>query len=782
MCTLDYNIDNFDERTYQECFYQTLFGENWKQKVTVSRNTDGFMSGILFEHKKNLASYGHAKALGQAMIYLSRFNRDGIPVPRYTCLVDQDNETCYFYDNNFYIDHINNVKDNAQRTASAGIPSIRIVVDNSLINTISYADDNYNELKAYLIKLNNHFVKVTINEDNVVGWSRYYYNHCSVRKAKKINFFAELIKPSLVLNLYINPWKGEVTDFKFIMDLLNDPAEQKKIGAFYTPPEYASKACELVVEAIKRVPEGNDYVIIDRCAGTGNLEWYLNDFNEQCGHDILSHVIVSSPELKEWEVLKERIGSKVRHLLPEINDGEKPEVSDNGYLVGSNALEENFLNNPIIQQYVQNDKCSIILFENPPYAQGSSVTNQKAKRGKDACDWKSSYVVEEMKKEVSGTVSNEMCNAFIWSAFKYYLRQPTDSYIVFAPPKYWKYHRLVNKQMIHGFGFNRQFFHASPSLISCIHWANIDDTKTDTITLEAFNVRDENSGGGVVKHGDVNICRIGVLPSIPYYDTRSFEDDVFGGMTTDPNGYDVKMLGKNVQITANPIMNDNIIGYMVVNGCTLDSPGLNSNLLISCRYNGHGCYLRTDDYITRLPVFSAGEYCNNVKGWTTTVYGASGDGSEKYWEDVKTGKLNDFLFKNLLWCCVSHYNHMISQNGSDNHLYLNQICLDEGTLAREYIDSYINNGYICTEEEEELMTLYSQLLRSCKVTEEYNSNYTYGVYQIEKEIDTTYYDNRGNVQHNHGDIQNQLKIIKEKAKTYYANEIAPVLFKYEFVK
>ena len=73
-----------------------------------------------------------------------------------------------------------------------------------------------------------------------------------------------------------------------------------------------------------------------------------------------------------------------------------------------------------------------------------------------------------MKKEIAGQATNELCNAFIWSGFKYYLRQPTDSYIVFAPPKYWKYHNLVNKKMKKGFGFNRQFFHASAALISCI--------------------------------------------------------------------------------------------------------------------------------------------------------------------------------------------------------------------------------------------------------------------------------------------------------------------------
>ena len=42
---------------------------------------------------------------------------------------------------------------------------------------------------------------------------------------------------------------------------LNDRPFQKKLGAFYTPPLYAQKALELVREAIREVPQGNDYVI-----------------------------------------------------------------------------------------------------------------------------------------------------------------------------------------------------------------------------------------------------------------------------------------------------------------------------------------------------------------------------------------------------------------------------------------------------------------------------------------------------------------------------------------
>ena len=773
-----------DEKTYQSNFYYMLFDDEWEQIVNIGRNTDGFTEGILFEHKQNLNTYGHAKALGQAIIYLSRFNRDGIPVPRYTCLVSQEDEICYFYDNNFYIDYINNIEAYAQLTASKGIKELSSIIEGSLINTIKYDFEEYDTIKTlynYINKIDKHFVKVNINNLNVVGWSKYYYNHCGRGKAKKIKFFEELKKPSTVLKLYINPWEGKETDFRFIMDMLNDPAEQKKIGAYYTPIEYAEKACELVIKAIKRVPKGNDYVIIDRCAGTGNLEWCLNDYIEDCGDDLLSHVIVSSPELKEWEVLKERIGNKVRHLLPE-----KIEVSENGYLVGANALDKDFLDNPIIKQYIDNPKCSIILFENPPYAQGSSITNQMEKIGKDACEWKNSYIVQMMKKEISGTPSNELCNAFIWSGFKYYMRQPTDSYIVFAPPKYWKYHNLVNKKPIDGYGFNRQFFHASASLISCIGWTNID-ANIEQIILHAYDIKDENNGGGVSYNQDIILSRMHSIHSEQYYDFRRFDNDENNGIVVECDGSEdtaiTKANNKKIRITAaHKLYNENIIAYMISKGSTLDTPGLNSNLLIATRYDEHGCYLRNDNFMQYLPAFAASQFLNNQKNWIYSCYGGSADGAEHYWADVKNGKLNNFLLKVLFWCCITHYTHMRSQFGSDNRLYQNQICLDRGTIASKIFAKAQKEGFEFNETEQELFNDYHKLMTMVRNVEEYNPDFTYGIYQIEEEIDTTYKNKAGKVIHNHGDIANLIKTIKEKAKKYYVDEIAPVLMKYEFVK
>ena len=85
--------------------------------------------------------------------------------------------------------------------------------------------------------------------------------------------------------------------------------------------------------------------------------------------------------------------------------------------------------------------------------------------------------------------------------------------------------------------------------------------------------------------------------------TDNVDDDIEDGITTDPNGYDVNHLNKRIRVTAKYKYNPNIVAYMITKGCTLDTPGLNANLLIATRYDEHGCYLRSDDFVTRLPFF-----------------------------------------------------------------------------------------------------------------------------------------------------------------------------------
>lgn len=142
--------------------------------------------------------------------------------------------------------------------------------------------------------------------------------------------------------------------------------------------------------AIKRVPQGNDYIILDRCAGTGNLESGLTD-------DELSHCVVSTVEYYEYKVLQELLGSKVRHIIPPV---ETAETFNAGLVTGADALSKEYVENPVIRQYVENPNCTIILFENPPYAETTSLEHQRTKQSAISSSWKKSFVVREMKKKL----------------------------------------------------------------------------------------------------------------------------------------------------------------------------------------------------------------------------------------------------------------------------------------------------------------------------------------------------------------------------------------------
>ncbi|EIP3426965.1 hypothetical protein LSE82_005903, partial [Salmonella enterica] len=169
----------------------------------------------------------------------------------------------------------------------------------------------------------------------------------------------EIRKP-VVFSDYIIPYKGRSNvKFHYLMDKLNDFLLRKNLGAFYTPPLYAKKALELVRLAISRVPEGNDYIILDRCAGTGNLESYMTD-------EELSHTIVSTVEYYEYKVMQELLGSRVRGIIPPV---ENADTFNAGLVTGADALSREFINNSLIREYVDNPNVTIILFENPPYTE-----------------------------------------------------------------------------------------------------------------------------------------------------------------------------------------------------------------------------------------------------------------------------------------------------------------------------------------------------------------------------------------------------------------------------
>lgn len=773
-----------DERTWQGEFYKALYGDDYSDYVSVDRSTDGYTDGIIFEHKINLQSTGRDKPLSQALIYLTRFNRDGVPVPAKICLVGQEDNKCYIYDTNKYLDIINDIPKYANLKASDGISGFKAgkpsqTIDFDMTNPARGMRDLID-----FVENPPEYAKVTINEHNVYGWATYYYDHASDYKQKpeKKAFFNELKKPVGTLEKFIVSWKGKETDFKYIMDMLNDPMTQKKLGAFYTPPAYAKKAVELVKQAIARVPDGNDYVIIDRCAGTGNLEMYLDDGNE----DILSHVIVSTYELKEWMVLKDRYHGRVRYIIPPVpkNPTDLPDLNDEGFLSGANALTRDIIDNPEVRKYLDDDKCTIILFENPPYIESQSIEYHR--NGGTNADWKDGFVVQDMKTEIVGAASNDMANAFIWSAFKYFLRQPTDSYVVFSPVKYWKAQKLISKKFMGGFAFNRLHFHAKMNAcIMCAYWSNENDNMTE-ISLQAYDM-DENAQ--LLDEGYLLIKQIRSFYSEEYYDKRNDANDTLDGIMCDNSGIETDSKNSRVQ----PKYNDNIIAYMVANSSGFDNPDLTSKLTRVGNYAANGFFVRSDSFIETLPMFAASRYVKYNTHWTERArIMKSADKSVQYKADIASGVANKLLCQSLIFTCFEPQNHCRSMNGSDGRYYKNELCFDnldgKSTLAYDKLNEFIRNGYKLSKQEKEMFDKWNDILTyihdNC---DEYNSDFSYGLYQIDEEINIRIQqgvDSKGNPKmiQKYGDLNNYIKDLKAMVKQYYLDNLVDTLFEYEFLK
>jgi len=438
------------EREGQFDFYEAylrLIDNDIEIKDILTDNNDGVLKGNILEFKVMINDLN--SVLFQTVKYLSALRIKGKPVPKNILLISLNDSKAYLYDSEDYLGDIERIYSGGasknNKSFTCGEPK----------KVMDFNCNESDEKKLIDILREKKFIKINIDDNCIFGWAKKYYKEYP--NARKSDFIGDLTGKNIIIGEirnpcrfieYIYPYIGETNiKFDYLMDKLNDDMQKKTLGAFYTPDLYAQKSLELVRQAIQRVPEDNDYVIIDRCAGTGNLERGLTD-------EELSHCILSTYEYYEYKVLVELLGDKVRYVIPPT---EKKDTFDMGLVRGADALSEGFVNSPVIMEYINNSKTTVILFENPPYAEVNGITRDNNQKN----PWKNSFVVKKMKEETDGTVTNDLGNAFIWSAFKYYLRQPTDSYIVYSPVKYWKVNHLINKKFLDGLAFNRKHFHTN---------------------------------------------------------------------------------------------------------------------------------------------------------------------------------------------------------------------------------------------------------------------------------------------------------------------------------
>lgn len=757
------------EREGQIDFFDNYGIDYLGNNTVLIDDTDGIYNGNILEFKLNISDIN--KVLFQVIKYLSHMRIKGESVPARILLIDLNATTVYVFKSQKYLKFIEKVY-----TGSASINDAGFAGDNTPEEILNYSNMvDSNQLKHYLIDSlpeSKKYIRVHIDENDIVGWAtRYYKELPKATKGNflgddtgKINVVGEIREPKHFKN-FIYPYKETTNEkFKYLMDCLNDRLNKKDLGAFYTPAPYARKAAELVQKAVEKVPDGNDYIILDRCAGTGNLEAPLANLYDKNGDSLLSHAVVSTYEYYEYKVLWERIGNKVRDIIPPTeNDVEY----ENGKVFNANAMSENFIENPIIRKYIDDKHYTIILFENPPYRDDISANTKRRKNVKVRVP----FVQQELKKDLSNlpnsniSTARDLSNQFVWSAFKYYLRQDTDSYILFSPIKYWKSLGLADVQFNGGFLFNRHHFHATASAIACIWWQN-ENNPSELIQVHAFDLDKNNN---FVDCGEIKISKTH-QSFRPLFDKRTFSNDVKTEVYCERNGEQ----SFNRKCDGTSYTNDNILAYLQTQGFSIDPKHVCLTRMTT--YNIRGFYLRRDKYLADLPLFVAKEFPQD-NWYDRDVYFNTSDDGIAYTKD------KEFLKQCLIYTILSNQNKCLTFEGSDKRLYQNELCLDNTNFtpqAKKDLDKII-----LTDEEKKLVALFSKILAEAKQTKNYKANYTYGVYQITQQLNTHHKDGNGaraKTVYDYPTLNGDLKALATLLKQYYLNNIKNNMFKYQLVK
>ena len=696
------------EREGQLAFFKNI-GINAEQALI--ENTDGVWNGNLLEFKLSISDTN--KVLFQCVKYLSKLRISGTSVPRNIVMIDLNRYTAYIYDAQNFYEEIHKIYSGSASIANDGFDSKGVQP-----RKLEYLNStDMDELKRVLKQ--TEYIKIRIDENCIVGWAeRYYRENPTASKADFLGDDGEFshegeIRNPVKFKDFIVPYEGETNEkFKYLMDKLNDRLKKKKLGAFYTPEAYAKKAHELLQLAIARVPEGNDYVIIDRCAGTGNLEAVFTD-------EELSHCILSTYEYFEYKVLFERLGDKVRHIDPKV---------------------------------------TVIMYENPPH-RDDTADNKGTKKVKVT----ETYIRREMTEEFNGSAATarELSNLFIWSAFKYYMKKAEDSYVVFSPIKYWKSEHILSKKYIKGFMFNREHFHATPSVISCILWSN-ENERLREISLEAIDIIDNK----LSKLGDKTVKIVERKFTQDFYDGRKFSNDIPSNIYLDSIG----VPGNPAKYTKAGIYNDNIVGFLMAKNFAIDP--MNRGLVRMNPINSPATFaVRSDNYLTKLPLFCAKMFPQD-NWYERDVYFTTADGGDRYTKD------RDFLKSCLIYTCLSRYNKCLSFDGSDGRFYRNELCFHKDAVAMNDLTKFKLD-----DEEKKLLEVWNRVLEKAAATGKMVEKFTYGPYQIEQEINTFHKDETGKKNiYDYPELNAELNTLKALLKTYYKTHIREKMFEYELVK
>lgn len=670
-------------------------------------NTDGRYNGNLVEFKLVFSDmYKHKEQLKR---YVRAYNSCALPIPKYSYLIS-----------------INQRK--------------YIKIDNETEEELCSADwkdpqDFINEFQQQ-----KEFIKGWIDEYSIVAYNNKLCENYKKFFKTKEDIKREFINPKF-LNIIPFDWNKQINEeelsdsigwLHFNMNMLGPALLKKRLGAFFTPDKYVKIATDMVRDAIKRIPKDNDYIILDRCAGTGNLERYFTE-------EELKHCVLNTYDYTEWTTLKGLYDGRVKMIIPPT----RVHVDfNNGLLTDGDALSEEFYNfcfnagqavigDQIFQKqseelssWFKNEHMSIIMLENPPFVEPQGGASQ----GKQTFSIKDKFLYKEMAKHTFETKNTNRAteNLFIWSAFKYFLRQPSDYYILFSPIKYWKSQHIIDKTFIKGYLCNRAHFNASEGGIALIEWGNTDCSNEELLVESDIGNRcikkmHNNPKILLQDSSDTPIAWLFNLSNIPKPDNGKLVNDI-----------------------------DAYVNYRKVQKAyCLSKNNILSQLPLWCA----NCY-EYNDYTEREVIMK------------------TADGGYSYQKDV------DFLKCCFIWSILSTKSQCISREGLKN-----EFCLNQNTIADSIIKEFsLDNDDIT------IINQWIDILSDAKDKEEYNNKYTYNLLQIDKDINkkigSGVFNKKGEEIKipKYSDLDEKIKELKTQLAQYYKTYIKEKLFFYELLK
>lgn len=756
-----------------EAIGQTDFYARLKITPTLEHNTDGVWRGNLFEHKLKIDNTD--KVLFQAIKYASRMRERGEKLPANLVLNDLNQEKAYLFKSADFLHHIEKVYFGAaSKDNEAFTTDIKPVV-------IDYSDfDGEDELRAAL--KNDEFIHYHVDHSNILGLADQFYKQHPDKGSKALKDalldgpLAEIRTPNILADRILPYADPDNTAFGDIMDSLNPGALQRELGAFYTPPAYVAEMHKLLVKAIAAVPSGMDYLVIDRCAGVGNLERGLPK-------EVLKHCVLSTLEPNEYQLLRHHFADDCAVVVPNTD-------ALSYDIIPASQDETGQVVDDFIRDKVNDPNCVIILMENPPFSAASVGAVQTTGRKENL--WKKSVVHEQMVQAGRADATSDLAHLFIWSGFEHYLKKPEDSYLLFAPTAYWRNRKLVAHRHGGGFLCNRKEFHASQnSAMACVWWKNqpsaarsldLDILEIDRPAKDHPDFKNESAW----KAKRVGFTRLNKADRLlsEGYDRRKFDTDTLDGVLCELNGAPFTVNGRTQSVQ--PVYNTNMIGYVIAHSFTVDRKMV--GLLRCTRYDGHGFFLRSDNFLEKLPLFVAAAFPYSDKWWTTDVYSKSFDGNGKYAND------HEFLRKCLFYTALTNKNKCRSFRGADKRFYRNELCLAPGTLAQAALDNFATQGLQLKASEIALLKCWSDVQFEAAKTPEHaeimkiEPTSTLGLWQIQEEINVRVPSGKKNkdgsdvLVHKHAVLNTKIIGMDRALKDYYRDSLVRDLLKHELLK